>query len=339
MKKQKWIRKGMAFVLSFAMVAGLVPAMSGGANTVQAATGTGTEPSVSAYATKTQLMDDTFAPDSDGNAVNYGKIVFGKNSSGASQEWYILGMDGGVSGDNTIIFAASPIATGQRFEDVWQNNKTESSLWSDCDYSCEGITEVHPNHYGASDLRVALKSMATDIFYFTTAEQGLMNDTTVTTNDTYNSVNYTTTDKLYVLQGDYDNNKKLWAGTSDSTVLAMRSYWSDGSYFWLRSPRDSSDEVLLPYPGDRVGFDYVDAGYAVQPASNLNLSSVLFASAATAATSDTVESYKIASGTTMTLRFDGTGKNIGTVTYNATTGDIKVVRGGYITTRVTCGTG
>lgn len=58
MKKQKWIRKGMAFVLSLAMVAGLVPAMSGGANKVQAATGSGTEPSVSAYATKTQLMDE-----------------------------------------------------------------------------------------------------------------------------------------------------------------------------------------------------------------------------------------------------------------------------------------
>ena len=83
----------MAFVLSFAMVAGLVPAMSGGANTVQAAPGSGTEPSVSAYATKTQLMDDTFAPKEDGTAVNYGKIVFGKNSSGAAQEWYILGED------------------------------------------------------------------------------------------------------------------------------------------------------------------------------------------------------------------------------------------------------
>ena len=46
-------KKGMAFVLSLAMVAGLVPAMSGGANTVQAATGSGTEPSVTAYATKT----------------------------------------------------------------------------------------------------------------------------------------------------------------------------------------------------------------------------------------------------------------------------------------------
>ena len=49
-------KKGMAFVLSLAMVAGLVPAMSGGANTVQAATGSGTEPSVTAYATKAQLM-------------------------------------------------------------------------------------------------------------------------------------------------------------------------------------------------------------------------------------------------------------------------------------------
>lgn len=29
----------------------------------------------------------------------------------------------------------------------------------------------------------------------------------------------------------------------------------------------------------------------------------------------------------MTLRLDGTGKDIGTVTYNTTTGDIKVVKG------------
>lgn len=77
-------KKGMAFVLSLAMVAGLVPAMSGGANKVQAASGLGTEPSVSAYATKAQLMDDTFAPNTDGTAANIGKLVFGKNSSGTS---------------------------------------------------------------------------------------------------------------------------------------------------------------------------------------------------------------------------------------------------------------
>ena len=124
MKKQKWIRKGMAFVLSLAMVAGLVPAMSGGANKVQAATGSGTEPSVSAYATKEQLMDGTFAPDSSGNATNIGKLVFGKKSDGTTpQEWYILGADSGVTGgtDNTIVFAASPIATNQAFNSSTSN--------------------------------------------------------------------------------------------------------------------------------------------------------------------------------------------------------------------------
>ena len=45
--------------------------------------------------------------------------------------------------------------------------------------------------------------MATDETYFTAAEQGLMNDTTVKTKDTKNSsVTYTTTDKLYALAAD-----------------------------------------------------------------------------------------------------------------------------------------
>ena len=70
----------------------------------------------------------------------------------------------------------------------------------------------------------------------------------------------------------------------------------------------------------------VNTEYAVQPASNLNLSSVLFASSVTAASSDTV-SGTITDGTAMTLRLNGTGKDIGTVTYNTTTGDIKVAKG------------
>ena len=69
MKRWKhFFKKGMAFVLSLAMVAGLVLAMSGGANTVQAATGSGTEPSVTAYATKDQLMT-AFTPDANGTAT------------------------------------------------------------------------------------------------------------------------------------------------------------------------------------------------------------------------------------------------------------------------------
>ena len=325
-------KKEMAFVLSFAMVAGLVPAMSGGANTVQAATGTGTEPSVSAYATKTQLMDGTFAPNEEGTAANIGKLVFGKNSSRVAQEWYILGKDEGVSGDNTIIFAASPIAEDQVFENDGQKNKTDTNLWSDCVYNGSSISEVYPNHYGASDLRVALKGMAdgSNETYFTTAEQRLMNATTVTTYDTRNSVNYTTTDKLYALAADgYGSSyTTIKAGSDNKTVLAMSSYWRSGSLFRLRSPdAHFSLFALIANPGVLVTTYNVTYGYvSVMPASNLNLSSVLFASAATAASSDT-KSGMIADGTAMTLRLDGTGKNIGTATYNITTGNIKATKG------------
>ena len=323
-------KKGMAFVLTFAMIAGLVPAMSGGANKVQAASGSGTEPSVSAYATKTQLMDNTFAPNADGTAENYGMIVFGKKSDGiTAQEWYILGEDKGVSGDNTIIFATSPIATGQKFNSSYDNKSFASSFGV---YE-SNPSEVYANHYGASELRVALQGMATNTNYFTTAEQGLMNATTVKTKDTKNSnVTYTTTDKLYALQGKFEDTKLL-AGTSDSTVLAMYSYWGSYSssydfWFWSRSPyADDVSIALVGIPGLIVGNRYVDYDLAVQPASNLNLSSVLFASAATAASSDQAKLGTIALGKAMTLRLDGTGKNIGTVTYNTTTGDIKVVKG------------
>ena len=310
-------KKGMAFVLSLAMVAGLVPAMSGGANTVQAASGSGTEPSVTAYATKDQLMN-AFKPNSDGTATTTGKLVFGHNSSSNAQEWYILGKDTGVSGDNTIIFAASPIATGQAF-----NSDTSDKTYDS--------TTVNADHYGASDLRVALKDMAdgSDTAYFTSAEQGLMNATTVTTNDTKNSKTYTTTDKLYALAADGAglSYKTIKAGSSGSTVLAMSSYWSSGILFWLRSPRDiNNGHALFAKRGDFVYHGGVYYEGAVQPASNLNLSSVLFASAATAASPDTV-SGTLTDVTAMTLRLNGTGKNIGTVTYNTTTGNIKVAKG------------
>ena len=328
-------KKGMAFVLSLAMVAGLVPAMSGGANTVQAATGSGTEPSVTAFATKDKLMGDTFKPDAYGNATTIGKLVFGKNSDGNPQEWYILGADSKVSGDNTIIFASSPIGTGQKFNSNI-NNKTYN-YEADTGYGDNsGRIIVYSNHYGASELRDTLQTIAADTSYFTSAEQGLMNDTTVTTKDYKNKnkdssgnyLTYTTTDKLYALAADYGS-PSIKAGSGNSTVLARSCFWSDisGKRFWLRSPYfNYVFYASLAYPGTYVYSRDVYEEYAVQPASNLDLSSVLFASAAQAASSDT-KSEKITDGTAMTLRLDGTYKNIGTVTYNITTGDIKAVKG------------
>ena len=117
---KKKFKKGTAMLLACTMMAGLMTVMPQSAIRVKAA---GTAPGVSAYATKEQLMDGTFAPASDGTATNIGKLVFGKNSSGTAQQWYILGKDTGVTGDNTIIFATSPIATLQRFNSS-KSNKT-----------------------------------------------------------------------------------------------------------------------------------------------------------------------------------------------------------------------
>lgn len=314
----------LSILLTLCMVLMFVP------QTVFAEGETSSTPSVSAYATKAQLMDHTFAPDSSGNAMNIGKLVFGKNSSGESQQWYILGKDTGVSGDNTIIFAASPIASGQVF-----NSNTSDKIYN---YEAgtgygdsAGSTTVFANHYGASDLRVALKGMETS--NFTQAEQDMMNYTTVTTNDTRNSTTYTTTDKLYALTADGDwGSKTIKAGSNDDKVLLLSKYLYSTICYWLRSPKSNdSGEALY------VNEAYRQASYAdvninggveryVRPASNLKLSSVLFASAATVASPDTA-SGTIADGTAMTLRFDGTDKNIGTVKYNTTTGEIKAVKG------------
>lgn len=119
---RKRFKKGTAVALTAALLAGLVPALPGATVSVKAADGTTKSPSVSTYATKEQLMN-AFKPNADGTATNYGKLVFGKNSSGDAQEWYILGQDKGVLEDNTILFAASPIAKNQAFEDDFSNNK------------------------------------------------------------------------------------------------------------------------------------------------------------------------------------------------------------------------
>ena len=292
--------------------------------------------SVSAYATKAQLMDNTFAPDSNGNATNIGKLVFGKNSSGKAQEWYILGKDQWMYTDNTIIFAASSMTNSQfnpSQDDITIANisedDTRASLIGTYRYSKNFVpTTVYANYYGISSLRATLNTIAMDKNYFTAAEQDLMNSTSVGTNDINNSDTYFVTDKLYALEGTIHNDNLLWAGTGDVKVLAKSNYWGNKNddAFWLRSPMTNKlvkASVHLAYPGDEVLSYVADSTEDVRPASNLNVSSVLFASSATATSSSTATSRTIASEKAMTLRLNGSNKNIGTVTYNPTTGDIK----------------
>lgn len=294
-------------VLTFGMAAGIIPGGTEAVLDVQAAEAI-SEPSVTDYATREQLEDkDIFQPGNNGVGKNIGKLIFGKNSKGEAQEWYILGKDFFAT-QNTLIFAASPIKTGVQFHSTSAN------------YS----NGIHANYYFNSDLDKLLYSMASDTQFFSTKEQELLRETKFETDDKGKS-------KLYALSGSYaTNNNIILAGEYNDIKISIATYCSDSGTgeFWLRSATDiqgtaeeMAQRVLVVNPsqerieGDKLVTEQLD----VRPAANLNLSNVLFASSYDGSNSNNRDG--------MILRLDGKNKDIGTVTYNPRTNKVTVERG------------
>ena len=175
-------------VLTFGMAAGLYP--GGGTEAVlnvQAAEAI-SEPSVTDYATKKQLMDDTFKPDyGTGIGANIGKLIFGKNSDGTAQKWYILGQDGVVS-NNTLIFADRPIAEKVQFYSSTDNRTVMGGT-------------IYPNNYQYSDLGNKLEELERN--YFSSQELTLMKDTNIKFETSKNpNRKDSVLRRLYVLEAD-----------------------------------------------------------------------------------------------------------------------------------------
>ncbi len=272
----------------------------------------------SKYATAEKLKGFN-TDDTDGK--NSAKVYFGKNK-GNSQEWWIAGSQ---KAGSVTLFAASPLGENQEF-DPSDGTKTYSAEWG-CSYSGSAPSEVKASHYGASALRTALKELETSCF--STAEQALMQETTIYTNDTKNNCAYSTTDKLYPAYAEYSGNYiTVGENTPDNLNSGLRiekGYWGSG-IFWLRAPYGIySDIALRAVSGSGsssgVGYEFVSQELEVVPAFKLNLSSVLFASAAKTASSETTNGT-IADDAAMALRLDGAGKTIGTVSYDAAAGKI-----------------
>lgn len=343
MRKRNQMKKGIAALLSgvlaFGMTAGIVPAIPGNPKQVEAAT---SKPSVTAYATKTQLKDyQTFGTDTNGKPNNkIGVLAFGKNQDGKPQKWYILGNDNRIASDNASIFAVTPLIDRQTFTNTTEENRTLQDSWGEYDSSKKQET-VSRNHYGASDIRAKLQSIAKDKNRFSVAEQNLMNATTIETSGyiggNTTEYKYKTTDKLYAPH--YTKGKTIEIGTWSTRSLLLTTYLKDStkqegsSWVWTRVANPGYENDQRVYAVDGYGnvsttFSINDSAKAfTYPASNLNLTDVLFASSAEAATSDTAVSGEIAQGKAMTLRLNGGGKDIGTVTCNAEVGQINAKKG------------
>lgn len=285
-------------------------------------------PSVTTFATPKQLVSsDNFALHGDYTGTAQ-KVYFGMNGN-SQQTWYIAGSDA----DNSIVLLcdpARPMAKLVTFENDYVNNKTYNAGWGNYEPSLDEGTQVYPNHYGASDLRMTLKTLETNTSVFSLSEQAMMQTTIIHTKDTKNSCTYSTTDKLYAAYGNIDEPNDTYitvgANSKDSLYGGLKVNLKTGPYaytnsdedaFWLRAPfYGGSDRALIAYPGHFVASRNFSKYISVVPAFRMSLSSVLFASAALAASSD-------ASLTdTMTFRVDGQDKIASKAAY--TTGGVTV---------------
>ena len=287
MKQRNLKKKVGSLLLAVAMIATSFPAFS---HEVYAAE----LPDSTQFATVEQLKSFN-TNDQDGK--NPAKVYFGNNN----QQWWIAGSQ---QENGLTLFAASPLATNVQF-----NSSTSDGTY-------DGKT-VNLNHYGASPLRSTLRGLEKS--YFIGTEQGLMNNTTIHTNDTKNSSVYSTNDKLYLAYGDYHDDKYITVGANsqDSLNNGLRvdmDYWGN-SLFRLRVPSVSNSYgALVAEPGHYVNYSNVGGDYALVPAFELNLSSVLFASAAPAASSDGNLTLADTDGNgAFTLRYDANtySKNLG----------------------------
>ena len=328
MRSRSSFKKAAALVLSGALTLGAVPlsplVQEAHADTAAA------QPSVVAYATADDLQDIPLVEGETGytgDVTKVGRIRFGKDKKGKVMEWYVLGSDPGVTGDNIAVFAASDMIPSAMFnpnyalKDYGGNTDGiyETTTGEDRTGDKANIPDkkVWSNHYGASLIRENLQSYAEDYTYFTSAEQELMQATTVDTPDykknsdtdsfvyATNPKVYTTSDKLYLAWGDPRCEMSLPAG--DEYAIGKKAdtiYVGGGSgrskngipvtlgdnflgateRFWLRPAYASTNDYAL-VANDSVKYSYVHANFPVRPASNLKLSSVIFASAASAASS------------------------------------------------------
>ena len=256
--RQKGWKKGTALVLAAVLVSAVLPM---GAPKTYAADAPA-EPDIRKYASKADLQEKYDLEDSTVDKLVQ-KVYFGYTGDATKppQVWKIAGKDVGGQGDNIVLFADSSMGGHTYFSD-WSNEQPwnkdyptgeEERKALGITYSSGNPEKVNVNHYGTSNLRDVLRKMThkevkdsnttyKDTNYFTAAQQALMNETTITTNDTYgNNGNYTTTDVLYAPYGVY-NERYVTVGTnkeeSGSLNNGLRidvSNWGD-YVFWLRAP-------------------------------------------------------------------------------------------------------
>lgn len=191
-------------------------------------------------------------------------------------KWRVLDADkaNDSSTDGMFLLSEYLLASGVQFEAAWDSD--------------DGDGQTNPNEWQHSDAQNWCKTFASNTSNFSAAEQSAMLGITKTDsaeNSLY-SLNWgesslTADDKMFFLSvrelADYVGSYDGAPGLTATTVDGSAGEW------WLRSPSAgdarNAGAVGYSYSG-RVYYSNVLDGSAVRPAFNLDLTSVLFTSAA-----------------------------------------------------------
>ena len=203
---------------------------------------------VTLYATPEQALA-SFDTDSGTTDKTAKKVIFGKDASGASLEWYIAGQD--PVGGGLVLVSAEPYETAQIFNSEGPNRPKDYISDPAILYESGDPAQVYYNHYGTSDIRSVLNGEESLSVHFTQTEQDMLMESTVGTTDTLNSAIYKTVDKVYLPSAgdqefqDKDRNGPLTFLVGSSTeenasgsLVFSSDYWLPRPQtFYTRSPR------------------------------------------------------------------------------------------------------
>ena len=194
------------------------------------------------------------------NAATAPTVYFGQDHGNNPGAWRVIGYDGnGVTsaqGDMTLL-AAGNMSSGLNFADLGASNE-----------------------YAPSNLKTAIDALAEKL----TTEENIAVKKRTLTSGNYNEEN---TDCVAGAQVD---NAVFWPLSSKEAIAVNNDLrivdkehpkWAS-SYWWLRSPGYSNHDAATVHGDGSVVYygNAINSLWCVRPAFNLNLNSVLFASAA-----------------------------------------------------------
>lgn len=200
-------------------------------------------------------------------------IYFGMNGE-TPIKWRVLDADKANDNSTGGMFLLSEylLASGVQFEAAWNSD--------------DGDGQTNPNEWQHSDAQVWCKTFASNTSNFSAAEQSAMLGIAKTDSTESNlySINWgesslTADDKMFFLSvrelADYVGSYDGAPGLTATFVDGSAGVW------WLRSPY-AYDALIagVVYNYGDVGYYYVNDDWAARPAFNLDLTSVLFTSAA-----------------------------------------------------------